>query len=116
MILDSLYALSEKRGFLDFNAFSKLTTHNSWGGYLSNQIFGKERNPPDKYADAIRRVLAREGVDSEHMAVQWTELYLQTKGFEYLDLSFSLISSSYFYFKKTLGKPRKLFTKKCKKI
>lgn len=88
MILDSLYALSEKRGFLDFNAFSELTTYNFYGEYLSAQIFGKERNPPNKYADAIRRVLAREGLDSEHMAVQWTELYLQTKGFKYLDFEF----------------------------
>ncbi len=88
LILDSLYALSEKLGFLDFQAFSELTTYNSYGEYLSDQIFGKGRNPPEKYVNQLRSVLIREGISSDHMAVQWAELFLQTKGFKYLDFEF----------------------------
>jgi hypothetical protein len=90
MILESLHALSEKRGFLNFKEFSQIVTFNSYGSYLTAKVFGFGRNPGDWFAPRLLSILAREGVDSDHAAVRWTQLYQSTRGLEELDFDFYL--------------------------
>jgi len=90
MILDSLYILSEKHGFYSFAKFSELVTNTYISDYLSKYVFGRGKNPDDWFAPRLIEILTREGVSSDHMAVQWTELYLETRGLGYIDFDFYL--------------------------
>jgi len=74
MLFDSLYTLSEKFGYLDFKKFSRLTTYNSYELYLTKEVFRRGRNPSDNYATNLLEVLVREGVSSDHTAVQWAQI------------------------------------------
>ncbi len=90
MVLDSLYILSEKHGFYSFRKFSKQVTHSRISDYLSHYVFGPGKNPGDWFPRRLLEVLAGEGISSDHMAVQWTELFAETRGISFLDFDFYL--------------------------
>ncbi len=90
MILNSLYALSDIGGFYSFKRLSEVVPDRAANNYLGSRIFSYELNPPDWFARNLLKVLTREGVKSNHMAVQWTELYLENRGLKYLDFEFYL--------------------------
>lgn len=90
MILDSLHALSEIGGFYSLARLSNLIDRHRNKLYLTGKVFGAGRNPADSIARKLLSLLVSEGVNPSHMAVQWTELFLRTRGLDTIDFNFYL--------------------------
>jgi hypothetical protein len=88
MIFDSLYALSEKGGFYNLGRLSKLIDRHESKLYLVGKVLGAGRNPADSVVSTLLELLVTEEVSAEHEAFKSANLFLQTRGLEYLDFDF----------------------------
>lgn len=57
---------------------------------MTTKVFGRGYNPSENFAALLLQVLTREGVSSDYMAVQWTELFAKTRGLGFIDFDFYL--------------------------
>ena len=88
MIFDSLRALSENGDFYDIPRLSEQIGRDRNRRYLTNKVFGPNRNPADSAVTALLELLIREGINEEHEAYKSANLFLQTRGLKYLDFDF----------------------------
>jgi hypothetical protein len=90
MILESLKALSEVRGYrVSFNELSTLINRNENKLFIT-RMFGSGRAPPRAATMRLLSLLTSEGVNPNHMAVQFVELYLNTRGLAHINFDFYL--------------------------
>ena len=90
MIWESLNALSKKGREMSFAALSQEIDLHGSKLYLTSKVFGAGRNPADSVAESLLKLLEREGVSSDDMSVQWTQLFLDTRGLNMIDFDFYL--------------------------
>ncbi len=88
MIWESLNALSKKGREMSFAALSQEIDLHGSKLYLTSKVFGAGRNPADSVARSLKGLLEREGVSNDDMAMQWTQLFLDTRGLSMIDFDF----------------------------
>ncbi len=90
MILESLKALSEVREHrVSFKELSLEIDKNENKLFLS-RMFGSGRATPRAVTLRLLAVLTSEGVNPDHMAFQWAELYLNTRGLAHINFDYYL--------------------------
>jgi hypothetical protein len=88
ILLDSLRVLSEKGGYYSFARLSKSIDNFKSKLYLTGKVIGAGRNPADSVVQSLLSLLVSQGVNPNDMAVQWTEMFLKTRGIEFIDFDF----------------------------
>jgi len=56
--------------------------------YLTGKVFGAGRNPADSVVQNLLSLLVSKGASPYDMSVQWTEMFLKTRGVEFIDFDF----------------------------
>jgi hypothetical protein len=86
MVLESLHALSDKKGSIVSLADLSIVI-DRFGSklFLTSKVFGAGRNPHDDVVKTLLYHLIGEGVSRDSMAVQFTEMFLHTRGLAYID-------------------------------
>ena len=91
MILESLHALSDQKGSkVSLGDLSEVIDRHGSKLFLISKVFGAGRNPHDDVAKSLLTHLIKEGVGRDHMAVQFTEMFLNTRGLAFIDFDFYL--------------------------
>lgn len=90
MILESLKALSEIRGYrVSFNELSKLIDRNQNKLFITRML-ASGRSAPRAATMRLLELLTSEGVNPDHMAIQFVELFLNTRGLAHINFDFYL--------------------------
>jgi hypothetical protein len=83
-----LRALSEKGGYYSFARLSESIDNYKNKLYLTGKVIGAGRNPADSVVSNLLSLLVSQGVSPNDMSVQWTEMFLKTRGIEFIDFDF----------------------------
>ncbi|UCC18272.1 MAG: hypothetical protein JSV62_09140 [Promethearchaeota archaeon] len=83
-----VYKFNKKRKDISEKIYDRIDDKKTARGKLTT-LLSAGINPPDWVAHKILNLLVDKGIANDHPAVKWTQLYLKTKGMEYINFESS---------------------------